>query len=128
MDFGRWSNSRAEYGARLLHSGLQGARSGRDQFLNGRPLTPFLSEAVRHALKPAALGACIGLLGSYSSNRRTSVCKAIAYGVVGGAIGFCTGVAWESRHLATSVSSSALKQMSTVCDEHWLELHPIDYA
>jgi hypothetical protein len=79
-------------------------------------------------LKPAALGACFGLLSSYRSNRRTSLCKAIAYGVIGGAIGFGAGVAWESRRLASSVSSGALKNMSKVCDEHWLELHPIDYA
>ena len=62
MDLREWSTSSADYGRRLLDSGIEGARSGQEAFLNGKPLTPFLGESVRSALKPLALGACIGAL------------------------------------------------------------------
>ena len=120
--------SKADYGRKILDSGLEGARSGREAFLHGRPLTPFLNESVRDALKPAAIGACIGLLGSYPANRRNSASRALAYGLVGGVLGFGAGVAWRSRFLSASVVSGAWKNIDRVRDEHWLEKHPIDYA
>jgi hypothetical protein len=120
--------SNVEYGRKILDSGLEGARSGRKAFLHGRPLTPFLNESVRDALKPAAIGACIGLLGSYPGNRRNSASRALAYGLVGGVLGFGAGVAWRSRFLSASVVSGAWKNIDRVRDEHWLEKHPIDYA
>src|ERR1051326_2959998 len=55
MLLSEWSKSEAEYGRRVLNSGLEGARSGREAFLNGRPLTPFFRESFQKALKPAAL-------------------------------------------------------------------------
>jgi hypothetical protein len=128
MDVCKWSKSNADYGRRLLDSGIEGARSGREQFLNGESLTPFLSESVRSALKPAALGACIGVLGSYPGYREKSISRALAYGLLGGAIGFGAGVVWESRRLTASVAGSALKNIGRVRDEHWLTKHPIDYA
>jgi hypothetical protein len=128
MDVRKWSKSNADYGRRLLDSGIEGARSGREQFLNGESLTPFLSESVRSALKPAALGACIGVLGSYPGYREKSISRALAYGLLGGAIGFGAGVVWESRRLTASVAGSALKNIGRVRDEHWLTKHPIDYA
>jgi hypothetical protein len=48
--------------------------------------------------------------------------------LLGGALGFGVGVAWESRRLTTSVASGAAKSISKVRDEHWLEKNPIDYA
>jgi hypothetical protein len=54
--------------------------------------------------------------------------RALAYGLLGGAIGFGVGVAWESRRLTASVASGALKNIGRVRDEHWFELNPIDYA
>jgi hypothetical protein len=111
-----------------VNSGLKGARSGEEAFLEGRPLAPFLNESVRLALKPAAVGACIGLLGSYPGNRRMSAGRAFAYGLLGGALGFGVGIAWGSRRLAASVAAGAAKSMGRVRDEHWLEQNPIDYA
>lgn len=49
-------------------------------------------------------------------------------GFVGGAIGFGLGIAWENRRLTESITSGALRNISKVRDEHWLESHPIDYA
>lgn len=127
MGLRKWSKTEAEYGRRVLDSGLEGARSGREAFLNGRPLTPFLGESVRKALKPTALGAFLGVLGSYPANHR-SIGRVLAFGLLGGAIGFGAGVAWESRRLTESVMSGALRNIGRVRDEHWLERNPIDYA
>jgi hypothetical protein len=128
MSLRNWSKSNVDYGRKVLSSGIEGARSGREAFLHGESLTPFLSESVPDALKPALLGACLGMLGSYSYNQHKSVGRTLAYGLLGGAVGFGAGIAWETRRLASSVASGALKNMGKVCDEHWLEKHPIDYA
>jgi hypothetical protein len=130
MSLRSWSRSNADYGRKMLNSGLDGARSGREVFLNGKPLTPFLSESARSALTPAVIGACIGALGSYPNHRHNqySISRVFAYGFLGGAIGFSAGIAWESRRLTASVAAGALRNMEKVSDEHWLEKHPIDYA
>lgn len=109
MNQPRWSNSNIDYGRKLLNSGLRGARSGREAFLDGKPFSPFLAESARNALKPAVLGLCIGVLGSSQGIRHKSGDRVFAYGFVGGAIG-------------------ALKNIGKVRDEHWLERYPIDYA
>jgi hypothetical protein len=128
MDLYEWSKSNADYGRRLLDSGIEGARSGEEAFLNGKSLTPFLSESVRNALRPAAVGACLGLLGSRPGYREKSIARALVYGLLGGAIGLGAGVAWESRRLTASVADGAFRNMGRVRDEHWLTKHPIDYA
>ncbi len=128
MDLRKWSKANADYGRRLLDSGIEGARSGEEAFLNGKSLTPFLGESVRSALKPAAFGACIGVLGSYAGYRQKSITRTLAYGLLGGAIGLGAGVVWESRRLTACVAGSALKNIGRVRDEHWLIKHPIDYA
>jgi len=128
MDLYKWSKSSADYGRKLLDSGIEGARSGEEAFLDGEPLTPFLSDSVRSALKPAALGACIGVLGSCPGYRERSILRTLVYGLLGGAIGLGAGVVWESRRLTASVAESAFKNIGRVRDEHWLTKHPIDYA
>ncbi|MGC1646193.1 MAG: hypothetical protein WA741_10220 [Candidatus Sulfotelmatobacter sp.] len=79
-------------------------------------------------MKPAALGACIGLLSGYPACRQKSVVRALTYGLLGGAVGLCAGLVWESRRLTASVAGSALKNIGKVRDERWLAKHPIDYA
>ena len=128
MALRKWSKSNLDYGRKVLNSGLEGARSGREAFLKGGPLVPYLNESVRNAWEPAAIGACIGLLGSYSGNGRRSISRAFAYSLLGGALGFGAGVAWESRRLTASVARGALRNIDRVRDEHWFEGHPIDYA
>jgi hypothetical protein len=128
MNFREWKKSNADYGRKLLNSGLEGLRSGREAYLSGRSLAPYLNESARHAVTAAAIGAGIGLLRGFSANGHKSTSRALAYGVFGGAIGFGAGVAWESRRLSASVVSGALKNIGRVRDEHWLEKNPIDYA
>jgi hypothetical protein len=128
MDVREWAKSTADYGQELVNSGIEGARSGGDAFLNGEPVAPFLSESVQKALKPAVVGACLGLLGSYAGSRRKSIGRVLAFGLLGGAIGFGAGVAWEGRCFTASVAGGALRNIGKVRDEHWLTRHPIDYA
>jgi hypothetical protein len=128
MNFREWSKSEIDYGAKLFNSGLEGARSGREAFLHGKPLTPFLNQSTRNALSAAAVRACIGLLGSYLGNRHKSASRAFAFSICGGAIGFGAGVAWGNRRLGESVVSGAWKNIGRARDERWLERNPIDYA
>jgi threonine/homoserine/homoserine lactone efflux protein len=128
MKFREWSKSSIDYGRKLLDSGLEGARSGEGEFLQGEPLAPFLEESARHALEPATIGVFLGVLSSCAGNREQSASKTLLYGLLGGVIGFGVGVAWGSRRLAASVASSAFESIGKVRDEHWLENNPIDYA
>ena len=123
----QWLKSEVKYGRKVLHAGIEGSRSGREAFLNGRPLAPYLDDSVRKALIPATLGTCIGALGSVAQQNR-SVGRVLAFASLGGAIGFVAGVAWESRELGVSAVRGALKKVGKVRDEHWFERNPIDYA
>jgi hypothetical protein len=122
-----WSKSEVVYGRKVLNSGLDGARSGREAFLSGRP-TSFLNESVRNAWNPGAIGAGIGVLGSCSGRRRRSIGRALTFGLLGGAVGFGASVVWQNRRLVASAARGAFRNINKVRDEHWLEKNPIDYA
>jgi hypothetical protein len=128
MELRNWSKSEFEYGRRILNSAVDGARGGREAFLKGRSLTPFLREGLLSALKPAVVGASIGVLGSYPGDRHRSLGRALAFGFAGWAIGLGAGVAWETRGLTERVISTALRNIGRMRDERWLEKNPIDYA
>ena len=128
MTLREWSKASSEYGRKLVTSGLQGARSGREEFLHGKALAPFLNESARHALAPALLGACLGVLSGNAEDGDRANGRAFAYGFLGGIVGFGAGMAWESRHLTESIAFGALRTITKTRDEHWLEQHPIDYA
>jgi len=128
MDLREWTKSEVRHGRKLVSSGLEGARSGREAFLNGRHLTPFLSESMQSALKPAALGACIGMLSACPGRRDRSIGRVLAFGLLGGAIGFGAGIAWKDRRLAASVVRGGLRYIGRARDECWMEKHSIAYA
>jgi hypothetical protein len=128
MEIGEWVKSNVDYGKRLVGSGIEGARSGQEEFLDGKPLAPYLGESVKGALVPAAIGVCVGVLAAYPISRKKSTAVTLAYGLLGGIIGLTTGMAWESRELSASVASGAWKKMGKVRDEQWLTKHPINYA
>ena len=128
MTLRQWSSSNLHYGRKLLDSGLEGARSGEHAFLGGARLSPFLNRSARTALAPAALGACLGFFGSHPGSRHRSAARAFTCGALGGIVGFGAGVAWDSRRLAASIASGAMRNIGRVRDEHWLDRHPIDYA
>jgi len=128
MNILEWSKSSVDYGRKLVDSAVEGARTREHEFLDEKPLAPYLGKSARQALAPAVIGACLGALGGYLGNGRRSKTTALACGLLGGAIGFGAGVLWDSRHFAASVASGAWKSISKTRDEHWFEKNPIDYA
>jgi len=128
MGLRTWSKENLEYGRKVLSSGLEGAHAGREAFLNGRSITPVLNESVCKAWKPAVIGACVGVLASYPGRQRKTVGRVATSGFLGAVVGFCAGIAWETRWLGRSVTRGAMRNIGKVRDEHWLETHPIDYA
>lgn len=116
------------YGRELVGSGLQGASQGRRAFLNGGPISPFLADVNKKAWKLATLGACIGVLGGYLGRKHQPAVRAVAYGALGGAVGFAASFAWSSHTFAEAVARGAMTNVAAVRDQHWLKGHPIDYA
>ena len=128
MDLRKWSRSEVQYGRRILDSGLEGVRSGEEEFLHGKPLTPFVSKSVRAALVPAAIGTCLGILGSFPVSRNERASRILFLGLLGGAVGLSAGLMWESRRITERASRAAFKNIHQVRDEHWVEKHPVAYA
>jgi hypothetical protein len=128
MNFSATVTSNLEYGRKLFRSAMEGAHSGEEQYLHGKPFHLFMDESASQALKPAVLAAVLGALGAYSGTRHRSPVKALAYGMLGGTIGFGAGLAWQSRGLTSYVATAAWKRIGRTRDEHWLESNPIDYA
>jgi hypothetical protein len=128
MNFVEWSKSSLGYGHRLVSSALDGAHEGEGDFLKEESLAPYLSESAGHALGPAAVGAFLGVMGETMGNGRRSPARTLAFGLLGGALGFAAGVIWDNRQFTASVASGAWKRISQTRDDHWLEKNPIDYA
>lgn len=114
----------AEYGKKLIHAGIRGIEAGERSAVGGRLLPPFLFASARESLPLVALGACAGVLGCQLMHRRAHPVKIFACG----ALAFAAGFSWKTRKVGVSLSQAALREVSKVRDEHWLELHPIDYA
>ena len=128
MNFLEWSKSNVDYGRRLMDSAVDGARTGEDELLKDESLAVYLERSAFHALGPAVIGACVGLLGGYLGNGRRNTTRALAGAFLGGAIGFGAGVVWENRKLTANVASGAWKSINRTRDERWFEKNPIDYA
>ena len=128
MELSQWSKSEVEYGKKLMHAGLGGARSGEQEFLRGGSLSPYIRNAAMKSLIPALCGSLLGLFSGTVCRRRISPSRVAIFGLVGGIVGFAVGLSWESRDLSTSVANRALKDIGKVRDEHWFEKNPIDYA
>jgi len=128
MNVMEWSKSRVDYGRKLMDSAVEGAREGEGDFLRQRSLEQYFAESTRKALAPAAFGACLGAARGWLAKGRRSPGRALAYGLVGAALGFSAGLIWESRPLTACVASKAWKRVGKTRDEHWFESNPIDYA
>jgi len=128
MNLAKRVRSNVDYGKKLVRSGFAGAIHGQEAFLDGDPLSPFLHEAACRAWKQATLGACIGLLSRYLNRRPKPATRVLAYGALGGAIGFGAGLTFRTHRLAASMGHGAINRVNAARDEHWLERHPINYA
>jgi hypothetical protein len=128
MNFLEWSKSSVDYGQKLVNSAFEGAHEAEGEFLKEESLASDLSESARHAFAPAMVGAFLGALGGTLGNGRRPSTRTLAFGLLGGAIGFGAGMMWENREFAASVASGAWKKINETRDEHWFEKNPIDYA
>jgi hypothetical protein len=132
MSLHQWFGSNVEYARKLTSTGIEGARHGQEEFLKGEPLADFLTEAARQALAPAVVGISFGALGACLSGkysgRRKSVTGILAYGLLGGAIGFGAGLSRETQGLAARMALRTVENTRSVRDERWLKRNPINYA
>ncbi len=116
------------YARKLIAASASGLQSGRRAGVEGQSASKILASSARDSLLLALAGACAGLLPSCFLRGRRRIGKALAFGALGGVAGFCTGVSWKTRKLASNMSHSALREVGKVRDEHWLEDNPITYA
>ncbi len=128
MNLCKWVESNVQYGRELASSSLEGANSGREEFLGDTQLRPFLGEAAVKAIKVATIGAGLGVLGACLSRRGRHAGRALGLGALGGAIGFGAGFTWKTRGLGARMGSGALRKMDALRGQRWLERNPIDYA
>jgi hypothetical protein len=128
MDLRKWSKTEVRYGRKLVDSGMEGIRSGEEIFLHGKPLAPFVSRSIEAAFIPAAVGACLGALGSLPADRQGRASRMLFFGLLGGAFGLGAGLLWQSRRITANAARGALRNVHEVRDEHWVEKHPIAYA
>ena len=70
MSLRRWVETNVQYGRELASSSVEGANSGREEFLGDGQLAPFLGEAAVKAIKIATIGAGLGVLGALPQPRR----------------------------------------------------------
>jgi len=128
MNLAEWSKSSIDYGLKLVNSAIEGARTGEGEFVKKEALAPFLGDSAKSALRPAGIGACLGLLYGCLRNEQRSRARTISYALLGGVVGFGAGMLWKSRPLTTSVAARVGKSIRETRDEHWFEKNPIDYA
>jgi hypothetical protein len=87
-----------------------------------------LARASQSALGVAVLGAGIGVLGVYLGRKGRMGNAAFLGCLVGGALGFSSGVAWGTREHTKRYCQTAAHNVQGVRDAHWLEKNPIAYA
>ncbi len=128
MKFDEWLKSEVTYGRELVHSAVEGARSGRQQILASEPVGDVLTRSARLSAAAGALGASLGLIAVAVGMRRKSMRSAVGFGLVGAVLGFSSSMAFCTRDLTSGMAQGALSKVNAVRDAHWLARHPIDYA
>ena len=120
-------NANVVYLAGLVSSGFKGALSVGRLTLKDEPAGSVLSHSIRKSWKPAAIGACIGVLASFWK-RDPQHSTALRDGFMGSTLGLAGGVVWNSRGVTGAVVRGAIKNVNAARDERWLKLNPIDYG
>ncbi len=125
----QWLKSNVDYGRKLLLAGLDGARSNREQALGGKPATLVLSRSATQAWMPTILGACAGAVSTQLCHKQKAVNGTTVLGaLLGAAVGFTTGLAWNTRHVTQVLARGAMKATTPVRDAHWLARNPVNYG
>jgi len=113
------------YAMKLVEAGWEGVTSA----LRGTDdvgAAPALTSAV---WLWTGVGAIFGVWSASLRRSRPSGYGGLAYGgLVGSALGFGCGVAWESRRVAEAAARSANYKIGTVRDARWLEKNPVAYG
>ena len=122
------SDRSLDYGRKLMHASASGIRQAQQSGVEGHSASTVWIDSARDSLLLAAACACATLLPSSLARRHRRFGRAITFGAVGSALGFCAAFAWNTRKLTSSMAHSAYREVQKVRDEHWLEVHPIDYA
>ncbi len=104
------------------------SQSGQQELSNEGALREFLSDSIRNAVAPAAIGVCVGLLSSGPRKSRNPIPRAFVFGVLGGVIGLGAGVAWESRSLVANAARRTSEEFTRMRDERWMKRNFIAYA
>lgn len=122
-----WMKSQLDYGHELIHCVVEGARSARSHALADEPVRAALARSARASLPWAAMGASVILLALCSPKGSKFTARRAVLGVIGGVIGFSTGIAYSTRQVTREMVHGA-RNINSVRDLHWLAKHPIDYA
>lgn len=128
MSLQNGSESRAQYEEKVVSCESSRAQSDQQELVCERSLLGFLADSMRSAVAPAAIGVCVGLLGSCPRKRSSSISRALAFGVLGGAIGFGASIAWEGRGVAANAAHRTSQKLGRIRDERWMKKHSIAYA
>jgi len=128
MNFLVWSKSSIEYGLRLAHSAIQGARKGQEAFLKQDSILSYVGELARRAVAPSFIGGLGGAIVGQLKNADHSSAKIAIGALCGSLIGLVCALSWGSRQLTASVASNAWQHVGMTRDERWLEKNPINYA
>jgi hypothetical protein len=127
----KWLRSNVDYGRNLILAGYDGAVSTttRERALHGEPVSAVLTRSAGNSWMPAVVGACAGMLGTQLSQKQKSMNAFTVMGaLVGAAVGFCTGLAWNTRHVTGVLAHEAMKATEPLRDAHWLERNPVNYG
>jgi hypothetical protein len=128
MSLQNGSEPSAQYEEKVVSCESSREQADQQKLPYERPLRGFLADSMRSAVAPAAIGVCVGLLGSCPRKRSSSLSRALAFGVLGGAIGFGAGIAWEGRSLAANAAHRTSQKLGRMRDERWMKKHSIAYA
>ncbi|HEY3837300.1 MAG TPA: hypothetical protein VGL72_12045 [Bryobacteraceae bacterium] len=101
------------YARDMVKAGLDAAASGEKAVTN---------------LAPAVLGVAVGVLGVYLGRKGRMGNRALLGGLIGGALGFSSGVVWGTREQARVGCINAAQSVQAVRDARWLEKNPVAYA
>jgi hypothetical protein len=128
MKLGSQIKENIEYGGKLVGSGVEGAAEVTRRYLHDEEIIDQLADAAQESWRPALAGVVVGALVSFLTDEEKSARSILLGGLVGGALGFTGGMAWNSRQLTQEVARGAARKINRARDEHWLEHNPVVYG
>src|SRR5690349_13837963 len=94
-----------DYGRKLIHAGVSGFRTGRDE-IDGQHARELLTSSAQESVRLAIAGACLGVVPGCLLARRSRTANALIFGVIGGVLGFATAFSWKTRSLSSTLAHS----------------------